>query len=170
MTSVSPTSGPVTGGTDVTVTGTHFQPGAQVLFGPSDGSTSFTDDLTGTPVSVLSSTSILVTAPPGIVGATNVVVLNPDGQSGALKSGSAGHYTYSGTAPSITSVSPATGSSLGGTPVTITGAGFLAGAKVAFAASGSFPRGRARASSSRRTGRRSPRTRRPTRQGRSTWS
>ena len=136
VTSVSPTSGPVTGGTDVTVTGTHFQPGAQVLFGPSDGSTSFTDDLTGTPVSVLSSTSILVTAPPGIVGATNVVVLNPDGQSGALKSGSAGHYTYSGTAPSITSVSPATGSSLGGTPVTITGAGFLAGAKVAFAASG----------------------------------
>ena len=52
VTSVSPTSGPVAGGTDVTVTGTHFQPGAQVLVGPSDGSTSFTDDLTGTPVSV----------------------------------------------------------------------------------------------------------------------
>ena len=33
-------------------------------------------------------------------------------------------------------MSPATGSSLGGTAVTITGAGFLAGAKVAFAASG----------------------------------
>jgi IPT/TIG domain len=136
VTSVSPTSGPVTGGTDVTITGTGFQPGAMVLFGPSDGSTSVTDDLTGTPVSVLSSTSILVTAPPGIVGATNVVVVNPDGQSGALKSGSAGHYTYTGTAPSITSVSPATGSSLGGTTVTLTGAGFLAGAKVAFAASG----------------------------------
>ncbi len=136
VTSVSPTSGPVAGGTDVTVTGTHFQPGAQVLFGPSDGSTNLSDDSTGRPVSVLSSTSILVTAPPGIVGATNVVVLNPDGQSGALKSGSAGHYTYLGTAPSITSVSPATGLSLGGTAVTITGAGFLAGAKVAFAASG----------------------------------
>ena len=136
VTSVSPTSGPVTGGTDVTVTGTHFQPGAHVLFGPSDGSTSLTDDSTGTPVSVLSSTSILVTTPPGIVGATNVVVVNPDGQSGALKSGSAHPYTYSGTAPSITSVSPATGPSLGGTTVTITGAGFLAGAKVAFAASG----------------------------------
>jgi IPT/TIG domain len=134
VTSVSPTTGPVTGGTDVTVTGTHFQSGAHVLFGPSDGTTSLTGDSTGTPVSVLSSTSILVTAPPGIVGATNVVVLNPDGQSGALKSGSPGHYTYSGTAPSITSVSPATGSSLGGTTVTVTGAGFLAGAKVAFAA------------------------------------
>jgi hypothetical protein len=42
VTSVSPTSGPVTGGTDVTVTGTHFQPGAHVLFGPSDGSTAST--------------------------------------------------------------------------------------------------------------------------------
>jgi len=134
VTSVSPTSGPVRGGTDVTVTGTHFQAGANVLFGPSDGSTNLDGDLTGTPVSVLSSTSILVAAPPGIVGATNVVVLNPDGQTGALTSGSAGHFTYLGTAPSITSVSPATGSSLGGTEVTITGAGFLAGAKVAFAA------------------------------------
>ena len=85
VTSVSPTSGPVSGGTDVTVTGTHFQPGAHVLFGPSDGSSSLTDNSTGTPISVLSSTSILVTAPPGIVGATNVVVVNPDGQSGALE-------------------------------------------------------------------------------------
>ncbi|HEX7312105.1 MAG TPA: IPT/TIG domain-containing protein [Gaiellaceae bacterium] len=136
VTSVSPTSGPVTGGTDVTVTGTHFQPGAQVLFGPSDGTPSLTGDSNGTPVSVLSSTSILVTAPAGIVGATNVVVLNPDGQTGALESGSAHPYTYTGTAPSITSVSPATGSSLGGTTVTITGAGFLANANVAFAGSG----------------------------------
>ncbi len=136
VTSVSPTSGPVTGGTDVTVTGTHFQPGAHVVFGPSDGSAGLAGDSTGTPVSVLSSSSILVTAPPGLVGATNVVVVNPDGQSGALKSGSAGHYSYTGTAPSITSVSPPTGSSLGGTTVTITGAGFLANAKVAFAASG----------------------------------
>src|SRR5580765_4509165 len=136
VTSVSPTSGAVTGGTDVTVTGTHFQPGAHVLFGPTDGSGGLAGDSTGTPVSVLSSTSIRVTTPPGIVGATNVVVLNPDGQSGALKSSDAGHFSYTGTAPSIATVSPATGSSLGGTSVTITGAGFLPNAKVAFAASG----------------------------------
>jgi hypothetical protein len=134
VTSVSPTSGPVTGGTDVTVTGSDFQPGAHVLFGPSDGSTDLTDDSSGTPVSVLSSTSILVTAPPGIVGATNVVVVNPDGQSGALTSGSAHPYTYTGTAPSISSVSPGSGSSLGHETVTVTGAGFLPGARVAFAA------------------------------------
>ena len=146
VTSVSPTSGAVTGGTTVTLTGTGYQAGAQVLFGPSDGTgaTPLKDDLTGTPVSVLSSTSIRVTSPPGIVGATNVVVVNPDGQNGALKSATAGHYSYTGTAPSITSVTPATGSSLGGTTVTIAGAGFLANAKVAFAASGSFPRRRAR--------------------------
>jgi hypothetical protein len=132
VTSVAPTSGPVTGGTLVTVTGTGFQAGAQVLFGPSDGSSDLTQDSSGAPVAVLSATSILVTAPAGIVGATNVVVLNPDGQSGALKSSSAHPFTYTGTAPSITSVSPTSGSSLGGDSVTVNGAGFLPGAHVDF--------------------------------------
>jgi hypothetical protein len=135
VTSVAPTSGPVTGGNDVTVTGTGFQPGAEVLFGPSDGTTPLSADTPGTPVSVLSATSILVAAPPGIVGATNVVVINPDTQFGVLTSGAAGHYSYTGTAPSISMVSPASGSSLGGTSVTISGAGFLPSAHVDFAVS-----------------------------------
>src|SRR5262249_55941238 len=135
VTSVSPTSGGVAGGTDVTITGANFQPGAHVLFGPSDGSTDLTNDSSGSPVAVLSSTSILVTAPAGSVGATNVVVVNPDGQSGALESTSANPFTYTGTAPSITSVSPASGSSLGGTTVMVNGAGFLPGAQVDFGSS-----------------------------------
>ena len=135
VTSVSPTSGPVTGGTDVTVTGTGFQPGAEVLFGPSDGTTPLSADSPGTPVSVLSSTSILVVSPPGIVGATNVVVINPDTQFGALTSGASGHYSYTGTAPSISMISPSSGSSLGGTPLTISGAGFLPAARVDFSVS-----------------------------------
>jgi hypothetical protein len=139
VTSVSPTSGPVTGGTDVTVTGTGFQPGANVFFGPSDGSTHLDHDSPSRPVAVLSSTSILATTPPGIVGATNVVVLNPDGQHGALAAAASGHFSYTGTAPSISSVSPSSGSSLGGTPVTINGAGFLPGATVVFSAGEANP-------------------------------
>jgi hypothetical protein len=134
VTAVSPTSGPPTGGTDVTVTGTNFQPGAEVLFGPGDGSTAsnLQSDTAATPVSESSSTSILVTAPAGIPGATNVVVLNPDGQYGVLTSSDAGHFSYSGSAPTVSSISPSSGSSLGGTPITITGTGFIAGASVAF--------------------------------------
>jgi len=125
VTSVSPTSGPVTGGTDVTITGDHFQPGAQVLFGPS--ATGGSGDSPASPVQFVSATSLVATTRPGIVGATNVVVVNPDGQVGALTSGNANHYSFTGTAPSITSVSPTGGSSLGGTTVTLGGAGFLQG-------------------------------------------
>jgi hypothetical protein len=140
VSSVSPTSGPVTGGTDVTVTGMNFQPGAEVFFGTSDGSgTTLHDDLPANPVAVLSATSILATAPPGIVGATNVVVLNPDGQHGALAAADAGHYSYTGTTPTISSVSPSSGSSLGGTVVQINGAGFLPGAIVTFSAGETHP-------------------------------
>ncbi|MBV9039956.1 MAG: IPT/TIG domain-containing protein, partial [Acidimicrobiia bacterium] len=73
--------------------------------------------------------------PPGIVGNTNVVVKNPDGQSGALQSTSSSPtpFHYDGTAPSITTpLSPTSGSSLGGTVVTINGAGFLPNARVTF--------------------------------------
>jgi hypothetical protein len=130
VTSVSPTSGAVTGGTDVTVTGTGFQPGAEVLFGPSDFTTDPNADTPGTPVQVLSATSILVTTPPGIVGATNVVVVNPDAQYGVLTAVAAGHYSFTGTPPSITTVAPSSGTSLGGTPLVISGAGFLPSAHV----------------------------------------
>jgi len=56
-----------------------------------------------------------------------VAVVNPDGQSGYLAKG----YTFN-PLPVITAVSPASGTSLGGTQVTITGSGFQEGAKVLF--------------------------------------
>ena len=132
VTSVSPTSGPVSGGTDVTVTGTDFLPGARVFFGPSDGSSNLSADLPAIPTEWLSATSLLVTSPPGVVGATNVVVVNPDSQYGVLASGAAGHFSYTGTAPSVSSVVLSSGTSLGGVSVTVNGAGFLANADVEF--------------------------------------
>ena len=134
VTSVAASSGTVTGGTDVVLTGADFQPGATVMFGSSDGSVDLTGDSPARPLSVLDPTSIRATTPAGIVGPTNVVVINPDGQLGALAVASPSHFSYTGTPPSITTFSPASGSSLGGVPFTITGAGFLPGVSVEFAA------------------------------------
>jgi hypothetical protein len=118
--SISPNSGPGTGGTAVTITGTGFLTGATVSFGGT----------AATGVSVVSSTSITATAPAHAAGAVNVVVANNDGQSATLTNG----YTYntSNPAPTVTAISPTSGPTGGGTAVTITGTGFLAGATVSF--------------------------------------
>jgi acid phosphatase len=81
-----------------------------------------------TSVSVTSSTSITGAAPAHAEGTVNTVVTNPDGQSGTL----ANSFTYVASIPppTVTSVSPNTGPTSGGTSITITGTGFLAGANV----------------------------------------
>jgi hypothetical protein len=106
----------VAGGTSVTITGTNFAAGATVTFGGT----------AATGVTVVSSTTITATTPAGSVGAVTVTV-TVGGQSGSLASG----FTYIGQ-PTVTSVSPNSGSTLGGTAVTITGTNFAAGATVSF--------------------------------------
>lgn len=64
VTSVSPSSGPVAGGTTITVTGTGFAAGATVTVGGNPC----------TNVNVVSATSITCTAPQGTVGTASVVV------------------------------------------------------------------------------------------------
>jgi hypothetical protein len=116
VTQLSPSSGPTTGGTVVTITGTNFL-GSTVTFG----------GVAATNVSVTSSTSITATTPArASTGAVPVVVTNSDGQSVSFNS-----FTYTTPAPSITSVFPATGPNNGGTLITITGTGgFVPGATV----------------------------------------
>jgi hypothetical protein len=118
VTSISPTSGTTAGGTPVTITGTNFVSGATVTFGGT----------AATGVTVGSSTSITATTPAHAAGAVNVVVTNPDTQTGTLNNG----YTYVSTAPGVTSISPTSGTTAGGTPVTITGTNFVSGATVTF--------------------------------------
>lgn len=140
VTSLSPSTAPPGTNTDVTITGDHFQDGAIVLFGPSDGSNGspsnpFPNDLSATAVDVLGPTSIFATTPAAPPGATNVIVINPDGQFGVLKSGDANHFAFTGSPPALaasTPISPTSGGSLGGTAVTITGTGFQQGATVTF--------------------------------------
>ncbi|MGF7182393.1 IPT/TIG domain-containing protein, partial [Tunturiibacter psychrotolerans] len=114
---ITPNSGPVKGGTSVTITGIDFAAGATVTFGGT----------AATNVAVVNSTTITATTPAGSVGAATVTVTNSGGQSGNL----ANAFTYIGQ-PTISSVSPTNGSTSGGTVATITGTNFAAGAAVTF--------------------------------------
>jgi hypothetical protein len=112
VTSVTPSSGPVGGGTSVTIAGTSFKKVKAVKFG-STNATSFT---------VQSQTSITAVSPPGATaGNVDVRVTTLQGTSSVSASD-----TFEFT-PTITGVSPDAGPPAGGTPVTITGSGFAVG-------------------------------------------
>lgn len=81
VTSIAPTSGPVSGGTSVTITGTEF----------TQGTTSVTiGGVAATAVTVNSTTSLTATTPVGTAGAADVVVTTPASSSAPL----AGGFTY----------------------------------------------------------------------------
>src|ERR1019366_3912614 len=103
VTSVSPNNGPAAGGTAVTITGANFATGATVTFGGT----------AATNVVVVNSTTITATTPAGSAGAVTVTVTNPGGQSGSLANG----FTYV-VPPTVSSVSPNSGSTGGGTAAT----------------------------------------------------
>src|SRR5882724_5372834 len=118
---ITPTSGTTNGGTAVTITGTGFLAGATVKMGGTSA----------TVLAVVNSTLITATAPAHIAGAVDVVVTNTDTKTGTLTSG----YTYTtapNPAPTVTAINPTAGVTTGGTTVSITGTGFLAGASVSF--------------------------------------
>jgi len=121
VTSLSPATGPTTGGTAVTISGSGFEPGqTTVSFGAAPA----------TGVSCASATSCIATSPAGI-GIVTVTVTTPGGTSNALP------YTYTTppppppppppAAPTVSSLSPRSGPTTGGTMVIITGSGFAPG-------------------------------------------
>jgi hypothetical protein len=107
VTGVSPSSGVVGGGTQVTITGTTLAGATGVWFGSVPAA--FT---------VNSPTSVTATAPAQAAGTVDVLVATAYGYS---SQGNADRFTYVGAAPTVTAVSPPTGPAVGGTPVTITG-------------------------------------------------
>jgi endonuclease/exonuclease/phosphatase family metal-dependent hydrolase len=76
VSSITPNSGPTTGGTSVTISGANFMNGASVTLGGTSA--------TGVAVN---GTTITLTTPSHAAGTTNVVVTNPDNQSATLASG-----------------------------------------------------------------------------------
>ncbi len=122
VTSVSPHTGSTSGGTLITITGTNFVTGSSVKIGsgsravPAGG------------VDVVSSTKITAdTGRSPQAGLFNLFVTS----SGVTSAVSAGDlFTY---VPTVTSVHPHTGPTSGGTAVTVTGTGFVTGARVVIA-------------------------------------
>jgi hypothetical protein len=114
VSSLSPTSGPGSGGTDVTVTGTNLVDVTAVDFG-------------GVPATTFavgsSGTTLVAVAPiPVAAGAVDVTVTNPVGTS-ATNAGDV--FTYTSAAPlNVSSVSPSSGPLSGGISVTISGTDF----------------------------------------------
>jgi alpha-tubulin suppressor-like RCC1 family protein len=105
-------SGPATGGTSVTITGSQFTGATKVSFGGVEA-TSFT---------VNSATSISAVAPAAVTaGTADVVVTNTAGPS-PISSKARFKYT-----PVVASLTPASGSTAGGESITVTGVGFAPG-------------------------------------------
>jgi hypothetical protein len=119
--SVSPTSGTPGGGTHITITGHGFVPGDQVLIGQGDGPVGDAVEATG--VDVVSATQITATTGAGKPGTWSAWVVKPDGSFAK----SSNTFTYG---PKVTSITPTSGPAAGGTQVTITGLGFVAGDRV----------------------------------------
>ena len=124
VTSLSPSTGPVTGGTTVTVTGTGFLSNATVTVGGTA--------VPGANVTVNSATSITIVTPATVTtGVANVQVTTTGGGVSST-AGTGDDFTYTATVPTITVLNPATGPTTGGTSVVITGTGFITGAVVKF--------------------------------------
>ncbi|AUH39081.1 IPT/TIG domain-containing protein [Streptomyces sp. CMB-StM0423] len=78
VTTVAPASGPTSGGTGVTITGTNLDTTESVTFAG-----------TPAPFSVVNATTVSAVTPPGTAGAVDVVVTNPAGSDTAT-----GAFTY----------------------------------------------------------------------------
>ncbi|NVO13398.1 MAG: IPT/TIG domain-containing protein [Rhodoplanes sp.] len=119
VSSIAPISGPLAGGTTVTITGSNFTGVTAVAFGATPA-TGFTFN---------SATSITATAPAG-TGTVDVTVTTPTGTSATS---AADQFTYVA-GPTVTAVTPNAGPLAGGISVTITGTGFTGVTAVAFGA------------------------------------
>jgi plastocyanin len=114
ITLITPSTGPTSGGTGITIDGSNFSAGLAAAIG-------------GLPLSiqVVNASRIIATTPIGpfdVSGSAqrDVTVTNADGRSATRTGG----FTWTVPAPSITLISPPTVSPAGGTLVMMTGAGF----------------------------------------------
>ncbi len=127
ISAISPSTGPITGGQAVTISGSGFVSGATVTIGGSSA----------TAVLVLSSSTVTAVTPSHAAGTVSVVVANPSNGRAVLPSS----YVFGGTAsaPTVTSASPAGGPLAGKTAVTIKGTGFVSGATATFSGAAAVP-------------------------------
>ncbi|WP_315075253.1 IPT/TIG domain-containing protein, partial [uncultured Clostridium sp.] len=119
ITKLDPTSGSVTGGTLVNITGTNINSACKVYFGKQEAKIQ----------QYISSTQISVVTPSQVAdGSVDVTIVNPDGKTAVLANGF--NYTSKALEPVITSITPSSGLEAGGDIVTIQGQNFVNGLKV----------------------------------------
>jgi hypothetical protein len=111
VTKLKPKAGPSGGGTHVSITGTNFTGATAVRFGALNASS----------FKVISATSLTAVSPAEAPALVHVTVTTPEGTSGPSSSD---QFKF---LPTVTELSPSTGSTAGGTSVTIRGAGFAPG-------------------------------------------
>lgn len=125
ITSVTPGSGPIVGGTRITVSGSDFRAGLKL----------YVDGIEATNIVRVDDQTITAVAPAHAAGKTVVSVVNYDGGSFAFgDDGLEPGFTYAvpGSSPQITSVTPNFGPAEKTTMTTITGLDFRVNAKVYF--------------------------------------
>jgi hypothetical protein len=111
VTKVKPAKGPASGRATVTITGANLSGATAVRFGSTSAAAFF----------VNSATKITAFSPTATAGTVDVTVETSGGSSATS---SADHYRF---VPAITGLSVTSGSTAGGTSVTVTGAGFAVG-------------------------------------------
>lgn len=119
-THAGPNTGPITGGTVVTLSGSGFTGAMKVLFG----------GVAGTSLSVTSDSILTVRSPAHTAGKVLLVVVTP---SGPCSNATAVGYIYV-PAPTVSKLTPNTGPATGGTVVTITGTNLIGATAVHFGA------------------------------------
>lgn len=124
ISTITPASGPAVGGSVISIVGANFFGVTAVMFGAVPAAS----------FSVVSQILIGATSPAGVSGPCDVTIVAAAGTSSV---GLFDRFTFVAPtpppqAPVITSISPAGGSAIGGTNVTITGSGFAGATGVRF--------------------------------------
>ena len=115
ITSIAPTSGTTLGSTAFTITGTNLTGVTSVKV----------NGVAATNLVVVSPTSITAQTPAGKAGAKSVAVTTAGGTATKAKA-----FTYVVPVPTITSIAPTSGTTLGGTTFTITGTNLTGATRV----------------------------------------
>jgi hypothetical protein len=120
VTKVEPATGPLAGGTTVTLTGSNFLGASQVDFGATPAS-----------FSVISANKMEAVAPAGAEGTVDITVSTPEGTSAVT---SADRFSYVPPGPSVLELQPSKGPVAGGQEVRIHGAHLDTATEVHFGA------------------------------------
>jgi hypothetical protein len=117
---ISPASGPITGDIVVTITGSGFTGAESVRFG----------EVYAWDINVIDDSHLIARTPEGSPGLVSIVVKNAVGTG--VPSERPAMFLYEFPFPKLSNISPISGSTLGGTPVTVKGSGLSGATDVRF--------------------------------------